>query len=111
MLSSAREVFEALGATAWATRASGELRATGISRPNRAHRSSLEHLTPQEFEVASLAASGLTNKEIARRLHMSPRTVGSHLYKIFPKLGIASRAALRDALADHEAPSAPRLDP
>jgi DNA-binding NarL/FixJ family response regulator len=45
-----------------------------------------------------LAASGLSNKEIGSRLHLSPRTVGAHLYRIFPKLGISSRAALRDAL-------------
>ncbi|SIM03495.1 LuxR transcriptional regulator [Mycobacteroides abscessus subsp. abscessus] len=46
-----------------------------------------------------LAASGLSNKEIGQRLVLSPRTVGVHLYRAFPKLGITSRAALRDALA------------
>ncbi|MFB8201458.1 LuxR family transcriptional regulator [Kitasatospora purpeofusca] len=55
-------------------------------------------LTWQERRVADLAAGGLTNKEIGRRMHLSPRTVGSHLYRVFPKLGITSRAALRDAL-------------
>lgn len=55
-------------------------------------------LTQQEHRVADLAAGGLTNKEIGRRMHLSPRTVGSHLYRVFPKLGITSRAALRDAL-------------
>ena len=55
-------------------------------------------LTPQEREVALLAATGLTNREIAARLYVSPRTVSAHLYRIFPKLGITSRAALRDAL-------------
>ena len=55
-------------------------------------------LTPQEREIALLAATGLTNREIATRLYMSHRTVSSHLYRIFPKLGITSRAALRDAL-------------
>jgi DNA-binding NarL/FixJ family response regulator len=48
--------------------------------------------------VASLAAAGLTNKQIGEQLYMSPRTVGAHLYRVFPKLGITSRAALRDAL-------------
>ena len=57
-------------------------------------------LTPQEREVAQLAATGLTNREIAARLYMSPRTVSAHLYRIFPKLGIRSRAALRDALSE-----------
>jgi DNA-binding NarL/FixJ family response regulator len=48
--------------------------------------------------VARLAASGLSNKEIGERLFLSSRTVSAHLYRIFPKLGITSRAALRDAL-------------
>jgi DNA-binding NarL/FixJ family response regulator len=55
-------------------------------------------LTWQERRIADLAASGLTNKEIGERMHLSPRTVSSHLYRVFPKLGITSRAALRDAL-------------
>ncbi|MFD7984329.1 response regulator transcription factor [Kitasatospora indigofera] len=55
-------------------------------------------LTPQEREIAELAATGLTNKQIAERLFISHRTVGAHLYQIYPKLGIASRVALRDAL-------------
>ncbi|MFD0317769.1 response regulator transcription factor [Streptomyces flavalbus] len=49
--------------------------------------------------MAELAATGLTNKEIGERTRLSPRTVSSHLYRVFPKLGITSRAALRDALA------------
>ena len=56
-------------------------------------------LTPQEREIALLAAAGLTNKQIAERLLISHRTVSAHLYQVFPKLGVASRAALRDALA------------
>lgn len=59
-------------------------------------------LTTQEYEVALLAATGLTNLQIAERLFVSPRTVAVHLYRAFPKLGITSRAALRDAL---EAPA------
>ncbi len=56
-------------------------------------------LTLQEREIALLAATGLTNRQIATQLYMSPRTVSAHLYRIFPKLGITSRAALRDALS------------
>ncbi|WP_236584449.1 AAA family ATPase [Streptomyces sp. MBT53] len=96
-LVAATEVFEHLGARPWADRAAGELRATGMSRTGAKHGSVT--LTGQEQEIAALAASGLTNKQIGERLHLSPRTVGSHLYQLFPKLGIASRAALRDALA------------
>ena len=57
-------------------------------------------LTPQQREIALLAAAGLTNKQIAERLFLSPRTVAAHLRQLFPKLGVASRAALRDALAE-----------
>ena len=96
-LDAAAEVFEHLGARPWADRATGELRATRRSRTGTKHGSVT--LTAQEQEIAALAASGLTNKQIGERLHLSPRTVGSHLYQLFPKLGIASRAALRDALA------------
>jgi DNA-binding NarL/FixJ family response regulator len=55
-------------------------------------------MTPQEREIAELAAAGLTNKQIGERLFLSHRTVGGHLHRLFPKLGITSRAALRDAL-------------
>jgi DNA-binding CsgD family transcriptional regulator len=96
-LEAAGEAFEQLGARPWADRAMGELRATRRSRTGAKHGSVT--LTAQEQEIAALAASGLTNKQIGDRLHLSPRTVGSHLYQVFPKLRIASRAGLRDALA------------
>ncbi|TDD46024.1 helix-turn-helix transcriptional regulator [Nonomuraea terrae] len=92
-LAQALETFERLGARPWAERARNELRATGQSPPH-------EGLTPQERQIAHLAATGLTNKQIAQRLHLSPRTISAHLYRVFPKLGITSRAALRDALGD-----------
>jgi DNA-binding CsgD family transcriptional regulator len=98
-LLAALEAFERLGAKPWIDRAANELRATGQIRA-RSDSSERDALTPQELEIATLAASGLTNKQIAQRLYLSHRTVGAHLYRIFPKLGIASRAALRDALAD-----------
>jgi len=65
----------------------------GVAAPARA-----AELTAQERQIAGLAAEGLTNKQIGERLFLSHRTVGTHLYKVFPKLGISSRAALRDAL-------------
>jgi DNA-binding CsgD family transcriptional regulator len=83
----------------WCGRASTELRATGLTS-DRAPAATAP-LTPQQREIAALAASGLTNKQIAERLFLSPRTVSTHLYQIFPKLGITSRAALRDALTGH----------
>ncbi|MCI2422401.1 AAA family ATPase [Saccharopolyspora sp. K220] len=98
-LRAALEIFERLGARPWAARANNELRAAGLANP-KAEDPESASLTPQEREIALLAASGLTNKQIGERLFLSHRTVGAHLYRIFPKLGIASRAALRDALAD-----------
>ncbi|MFF7521621.1 AAA family ATPase [Streptomyces pseudovenezuelae] len=96
-LTRALATFERLGAATWAERARAELRATGL--PTGTTTTHLTTLTWQERRIADLAAGGLTNKEIGERMHLSPRTVSSHLYRVFPKLGITSRAALRDALA------------
>ena len=97
-LSAAHDAFERLGALPWAGRAAAELRAAGHAPASTSTDGSAELLTPQELEIASLAAAGLTNKQIGERLYLSHRTVSGHLYRIFPKLGISSRAALRDAL-------------
>jgi DNA-binding CsgD family transcriptional regulator len=91
----AQAAFMDMGALAFANRAASELRATGAKRTPISNANSL---TPQEREIAKLAASGLSNKEIGVRLSLSSRTVGTHLYRLFPKLGVRSRAALRDAL-------------
>ena len=96
-LNAALAIFDRLGARPWMDRASAELRATGQTKP-RAGDNVLDRLTPQEFEIVSLAASGLTNRQIAERLFLSHRTVGGHLHRAFPKLGVSARAALRDAL-------------
>jgi len=96
-LGAALTAFRVLGARAWAERADNELRAGGL-HVVRADGHTLPSLTAQERQIASLAAAGLTNKEIGQRLYLSHRTVGGHLYQIFPKLGITTRAALRDAL-------------
>ncbi|MBQ1090093.1 LuxR family transcriptional regulator [Streptomyces sp. B93] len=98
-LSSALAAFRGLGAVPWANRAATELRAAGESLPQETRDDSSAPLTPQELQIATLAATGLTNKQIGERLFLSHRTVGSHLYQIYPKLGITTRAALRDALA------------
>ena len=95
-LAVARDGFERLGALPWARRAATELGATGATRQRVNGGASL---TFHEREVAQLAATGMTNREIAAKLYVSPRTVSAHLYRIFPKLGITSRAALRDALS------------
>jgi len=85
-------------------RAIAELRATGLAT-GPTDLSGVGSLTPQELQIAELAAEGLTNKEIGARLFLSHRTVSTPLYQLFPKLGITSRAALRDALRD--SPSTP----
>jgi DNA-binding CsgD family transcriptional regulator len=94
-LSAARQAFVRLHAQPWVERADVELRACGGGGVQTA---AVTGLTAQEHQVARLAATGLTNRQIAERLKLSPRTVGVHLYRAFPKLGVASRAALRDAL-------------
>ena len=95
-LSQSLSTFRRLGAAPWAARAAAALRASGEA-PGR--QASVAALTAPELEIARLAAAGRTNKEIGAQLYLSHRTVGAHLYRIFPKLGITSRAALRDALA------------
>jgi DNA-binding CsgD family transcriptional regulator len=91
-------LFDALGAIAWSRRARQELRATG-ERVGRRTPDLRDRLTAQELQIAQLAAEGLSNRHIAERLFLSPRTIGGHLYRIFPKLEITARAQLRDALA------------
>ena len=97
-LRNALEIFRTLGAAPWAERAEAELRATGETARKR-DVSAVETLTPQELQIAGLVTEGLTNKEIAAQLFLSPRTVDYHLRKVFTKLGIASRSELiRDGL-------------
>jgi DNA-binding CsgD family transcriptional regulator len=96
-LREAIDLFDVLGATRWSERARQELRATGEKIGPRTA-DARDHLTPQELQIAQLAAAGLSNREIGERLFLSHRTVGSHLYRIFPKLGITARAQLRDVL-------------
>ncbi|WP_433369327.1 AAA family ATPase [Actinoplanes sp. CA-142083] len=96
LLRAAADTFDALGTIAWADRARAELRASGetLRRPAEA----AQGLTPQELQIAKLAAEGLSNKDIADRLFLSPRTVTTHLSRIYPKLGIRSRGELSRAL-------------
>ena len=101
-LSAALERFQWLGARPWAERALSELRATGQTRLRGDSGGTAKHLTPREYQIATLAASGLRNKEISARLFLSERTVADHLHRAFPKLGVTSRGGLRDALASME---------
>jgi DNA-binding CsgD family transcriptional regulator len=97
VLTEALATFRRLGARSWARRAEAELRACGVAVPG-AERDALEELTPQQRQIVRLASDGLTNREIGDRLFLSPRTVGSHLYRSYPKLGVADRHQLRDVI-------------
>jgi DNA-binding CsgD family transcriptional regulator len=97
-LREARDSFDALGFASLAERARLELRAAGEGSSRREPRP-WDELTAQEMQIARMAADGLSNREIGQQLFISHRTVGTHLYKIFPKLGITSRSQLHAALA------------
>jgi DNA-binding CsgD family transcriptional regulator/tetratricopeptide (TPR) repeat protein len=105
VLSAAHDTFRALESRPWANRAATELRACGIVVPGAVSRAAgLSALTPQQREIIELAAQGLTNREIAQRLHLSHRTVQSHLHRSFPKLGIAGRLQLNAVITPAEPP-------
>jgi ATP/maltotriose-dependent transcriptional regulator MalT len=93
----AHEMFSEMGAEAFAERAARELRATGEKARKRTDDTRGE-LTPQETQVAHLAADGYSNPEIGAQLFISPRTVEYHLHKVFTKLAIASRGELQHVL-------------
>ncbi len=96
-LRAARDSFDALGAVVWSERARQELRAAGESSRQR-EPGLLEKLSAQELQVAQMAADGLSNREIGQKLYLSHRTVGSHLYRTYPKLGITARSQLRGVI-------------
>jgi DNA-binding CsgD family transcriptional regulator/tetratricopeptide (TPR) repeat protein len=89
----AADLFRQVGAPPWEERAESELRATGETARKR-DPSTLDELTPQELQIAGLVASGMTNRQIAAQLYLSPRTIDYHLRKVFSKLGVASRTEL-----------------
>ncbi len=110
LLRAAREGFDSLGAGLWAERAREELRAAGV--PSRAPTPTVwSSLSAQELQVARMAAEGLSNRQIGERLYLSHHTVASHLYRIFPKLGITNRVQLTAMSLDLPAASpAPPVD-
>ncbi|MET9821889.1 AAA family ATPase [Streptomyces sp. NPDC006349] len=97
LLTGALDTFRRLGARPWIERTRAELRAAGVEATSATPRA-LTELSPQQQQIVRLAARGLTNREIGERLFLSPRTVGSHLYRVFPKLGVTARSQLRDAV-------------
>jgi DNA-binding CsgD family transcriptional regulator len=99
-LEHARRIFEELGTPLWSATASAEIARVGMRRPSQPTTGS--DLTETEQRVAALAASGLTNREIAARLFVSPKTVQANLAKVYEKLGVHSRAQLGARAADLE---------
>ena len=94
----ARELLVSIGAEAFAERARRELLATG-EKVRKRDVTTRDDLTPQETQIAQLAAEGLSNPEIGERLFISPRTVEYHLRKVYSKLNINSRNKLRGVLS------------
>ena len=106
ILTQALGTFQRLRARSWAQRAQAELRACGVAVTGApAKPDALGELTPQQRQIVRLASDGLTDREIGDRLFLSPRTVSSHLYRSYPKLGVASRYQLRDVIARASTPA------
>jgi len=105
-LRAAHQMFQAIGASAFAHRARVELLATGEHARVRAPETR-DQLTPQEQQIARLAAEGESNAEIAAQLFISPHTVAYHLHKVFGKLDVSSRNQLSRALGNQLAPAPP----
>jgi DNA-binding CsgD family transcriptional regulator/nucleoside-triphosphatase THEP1 len=99
-LGQAADDFDRLGAHPWADRARAEMRAAGASIKQSLGEPA--PLSAQERRIAELAAAGDSTKEIAVRLSLSPRTVDGHLYRLFRKLDITSRAGLSKALVEYD---------
>src|SRR5262245_4228233 len=89
----AADLFRQVGVPPWEERADAELRATGETARQR-DPSTLDQLTPQELQIAGLVAGGMTNRQVAAQLYLSPRTIDYHLRKVFSKLGLSSRTEL-----------------
>jgi DNA-binding CsgD family transcriptional regulator/tetratricopeptide (TPR) repeat protein len=108
LLLEALQLYESAGASAWAARAGASLRRLGVRRgvrearrrPNRGWAS----LTTTEISVSRLVAEGLTNRDVARRLHMSPHTVNTHLRHVFDKLSVSNRTELAAVIARSSGP-------
>lgn len=96
-LRAALATFERLGAVPWADQAAAELRATGETAQRRSA-TGLDHLTPQELQVARMLAGGRTTREAAAALFLSPKTIEYHLRNVYLKLGVRSRSELAGAI-------------
>src|SRR5208282_1380162 len=96
-LRAAVDVFDRLGADPWSAMARAELAATGETARRR-DVTTLNDLTPQEFQIALSLAGGRTTKETAAALFLSPKTIEYHLRSVYRELSIGSRSELKTAL-------------
>ena len=101
-LRAALALFERMRCEPWVERTESELRASGETLRARGPGSPVDELTPQELQVATLAAAGLSNKEAAARLFLSVKTIEAHLHRTYRKLGVRSRAELAPLLAERD---------
>jgi DNA-binding CsgD family transcriptional regulator len=109
LLTAALETFRGLEAKSWAQRAEAELEACGVAAADAPGQPDpLRALSPQQRQIVRLAGDGLTDREIGDRLFISPRTVTSHLYVSYPKLGVAGRHQLADLIARASRPARAR---
>jgi ATP/maltotriose-dependent transcriptional regulator MalT len=92
-LRAATEGFERLGCPLWADRARAELRAAGATA-GEPQGDAFGQLSAQEMQIIRMVGDGMSNREVAGQLFLSPRTIEYHLYKAYPKLGISSRSEL-----------------
>lgn len=98
-LTQALDEFERLGAKPWAERARSELRATGGAAVGRRAPAAADQLTPHELQIAVLVAQGMTNREAAAALFLSPKTIEYHLGQIYRKLDVRGRSQLARLMA------------
>ncbi len=103
VLRAARDIFDALGCEPWSEQARRELRASG-ERSRRRVPAARSADGAQELQIARLAAEGLSNRDIGQRLYLSHRTISTHQYRVFPKLGITSRGELAAVLTPRATP-------
>ena len=101
-LRAALALFERMRCEPWIERTESELRASGETLRARGPGRPIDELTPQELQVATLAAAGLSNKEAAARLFLSVKTIEAHLHRTYRKLGVRSRAELAPLLAERD---------
>ena len=100
--------FEDMSCTPWVERTERELKASGETLRARDAAHGIDELTPQEVQVATMAASGRSNKDIAAELFLSVKTIEAHLHRVYRKLGVHSRRELPSVIGTADASASSR---